>query len=145
MTSRPPAPRPCPSCPYLRAVPSGVWHATEYQRLRRYDLPTHQQPPGVFLCHQSERDDPRARVCAGWAGCHVNNPAGYELLALRAAVALGTLTEADRDALWTYATDAPLFATAAEAAEHGLTDFGRPGPAARALLAKIGRRRTLHE
>ncbi|MFE5407000.1 DUF6283 family protein [Streptomyces sp. NPDC056580] len=40
------------------------------------------QPPGLFLCHQNDRGDDRARVRGGWVGCHD----GDHVLALRVAV-----------------------------------------------------------
>nr|WP_239003987.1 DUF6283 family protein [Nocardia panacis] len=65
----PPAPRPCASCPYRRDVPSGIWHESEYNKLRSYDLDTAYQPTALFECHQTEPDTPAARMCAGWVGC----------------------------------------------------------------------------
>lgn len=62
----PPSRCPCASCPYRRDVPSGVWAPEEYEKLRRYDAPTMEQPPQVFLCHQKNRDTAN-RVGAGWA------------------------------------------------------------------------------
>lgn len=47
-----PAKNPCGSCPYRRDVPSGIWSEEEYDKLPQYDLPTGDQPPNVFLCHQ---------------------------------------------------------------------------------------------
>lgn len=61
---RGPAPSPCSSCPYRRDVPSGLWGANEYAKLRDYDNPTWAQPPGIFQCHQTGADDDKARLCA---------------------------------------------------------------------------------
>jgi len=123
-----PAPRPCESCPYRRDVPSGVWSADEYAKLRDYDNETYDQPLGVFQCHQSGPQDRAARLCAGWVGCH-----GQELLALRVGVASGQLDAS----VMAYETDVPLFASGAEAAEHGECDIEEPGEAALDLVAKI--------
>ena len=123
-----PAPRPCESCPYRRDVPSGVWSADEYAKLREYDRDTWAQPPGLFQCHQTGPQDRSARLCAGWVGCH-----GYELIALRIGVANGTLDSSVID----YTTDVELFGSGAEAAEHGEADIEYPGKEARALVEKI--------
>ncbi|MDL4812763.1 DUF6283 family protein [Actinomadura opuntiae] len=132
---RPPAPRPCASCPYRRDVPSGVWAASEYDKLRRYDAPTFAQPPGVFLCHQQNRDAVGARLCGGWAGVHD----GANLLALRIAVADGRLSPEERDAVVGYESPVPLFASGAEAAAHGVAEIAAPGERAVAAMSKIAR------
>jgi len=128
----PPAPRPCASCPYRRDVPSGVWAAEEYAKLRRYDAPTMEQPPGVFLCHQVN-----GRVCAGWASCHD----GDHLLALRIAVASGGMSAEDMEATRDYVSPVPLFGSGTEAADHGTAEIDAPGPRAVQTMAKITRRR----
>lgn len=128
----PPAPRPCASSPYRRDVPSGVWHPDEYAKLRRYDAPTAEQPPGVFLCHTAP-----GRACAGWAGCHD----GAHLLALRIAEALGT-TDDDVDATIDYVSPVPLFRSGTEAADHGEVEITAPGPRAVNAMAKITRARS---
>src|SRR3954467_54109 len=102
-----PAPRPCQSCPYRRDVPSGVWSSTEYAKLVAYDAPTYAQPLALFQCHQNGADDGRARVCAGWVGCH-----GQELLALRLAVSTGRLDPL----VMGYRTTVALFASGRDAA-----------------------------
>lgn len=128
---KPPAPRPCSSCPYRRDVPSGVWDRSEYLRLPRYDFPTWAQPPGVFLCHQQD-----GKVCAGWAACHDMD----ENLALRLAAAGGMSREA-LDAIRDYTTDVALFGAGGEAAAHGLRDLAEPGEDAQALIDRLSRKR----
>ena len=123
-----PAPRPCESCPYRRDVPSGVWSAAEYAKLREYDNDTWAQPQGAFQCHQTGPQDRSARLCAGWVGTH-----GQELLALRLGVGTGQLDASVME----YETDVELFASGAEAAEHGEADIEHPGEEAQALVAKI--------
>lgn len=137
MTTLPPAPRPCVSCPYRQDVPAGVWSATEYAKLPLYDAPTYEQPTGLFLCHQHDRDDERARVCAGWAGCHD----GDHLMALRMAAVSRKITPETAQAIADYVSPVPLFATGEEAARHGMSGIDDPGPEAAVLIAKIRRTR----
>ncbi|MGW5160473.1 DUF6283 family protein [Nonomuraea wenchangensis] len=87
----PPAERPCGTCPYRKDVLSGSWAREEYDKLRGYDRPTFAQPVTLWLCHQHDRDSPRRRVCAGWAGCHD----GTTLLAVRVALATELLSPAN--------------------------------------------------
>lgn len=129
-SERGPARNPCGSCPYRRDVPSGVWDASEYEKLPRYDGETFEQPPGLFLCHQQT-----GRVCAGWVGCHDMG----QSLALR----LGAL-HLDRqslEAIFEYESPVPLFASGAEAAEHGMRDVEAPGAGAIKAMDKLKRRR----
>jgi len=119
-------------------VPAGIWAADEYARLCDYDNDTAQQPPGLFLCHQTDADWPTARLCAGWVGCH-----GDQLLGLRLAAATGTLDDAALDDAMSYISPIPLFATGAQAAGHGISGIADPDPAARAMIDKIIRRRDL--
>ena len=136
MTS-PPAPRPCASCPYRTDVPSGIWSEEEYAKLPLYDGPTVAQPPRLFLCHQHDRSDDRARVCGGWAGCHD----GDHLLALRVAAHSGSITPETAQAIRDYVSPVPLFASGAEAAAHGVREIRSPGPDARRAIEKIRRNR----
>ena len=135
----PPRPRPCASCPYRRDVPSGVWHQAEYDKLREYDLPTGMQPTAVFQCHQNDRHSEQASVCAGWAACHD----GDELLALRLAIPLGTMSLDDLEATRDYFSPVAVFASGAQAAEHGEREIDAPGPAALAAQKKIIRVRAM--
>lgn len=135
---RGPSPRPCASCPYRCDVPSGIWHAEEYQRLLAYDLPTGEQPHQLFLCHQTDADDEGSRLCAGWVGCH-----GDELLALRLATLRAELSAEAAQAVISYESPVPLFADAAAAAAHGIAEISDPSPRALALIDKITVRRGL--
>lgn len=123
-----PAPRPCESCPYRKDVPSGVWAEEEYVKLIDYDLPTGEQPVAVFQCHQTDRANPKGRLCAGWVGCH-----GIELFALRIGVSFGHIDPA----VLKYTTTVPLFESGTAAAEHGMREIGDPGYEARVLVEKI--------
>lgn len=69
---------PCSSCPYRQDVPSGLWAAHEYEKLRGYDEPTGAQPIAAFACHATPE-----HFCHGWAVVHSNRGHAYELLALR--------------------------------------------------------------
>lgn len=128
---RPPAPRPCESCPYRLDVPSGVWAESEYAKLPAYDLPTGEQPAAVFLCHQQDE-----RACAGWAGCHD----GTTLLALRLAGIRPNLSVATAEAIRDYRSPVPLHPSGAAAAAHGLAELEAPGPAADEARMKLFRR-----
>ncbi|WP_410595431.1 DUF6283 family protein [Amycolatopsis sp. lyj-23] len=132
---KPPAPRPCASCPYRRDVPSGVWDESEYAKLARYDAETGQQPSGLFQCHQNESDDAQRRICAGWAGCHN----GDELLALRLAVFSGRISPETARETAMYQSPVPLFDSGTEAAAHGVRDINNPDPDAVHAIKKIQR------
>lgn len=134
----PPAPNPCPSCPYRRDVPSGVWSTREYEKLPQYDGPTWEQSPRLFQCHQNERESNQARLCAGWVGCH----GGEELLALRIAASNRTMAEDHIRASMRYTTTVPLWPSGAAAAEHGTRDIDHPSEAASEMIEKISGRRT---
>lgn len=134
----PPAPRPCATCPYQGDVPSGIWAEEEYAKLPRYDEPTHAQPVRLFLCHQHDHRDDRARVCGGWAGCHDMS----QSLALRIAHAGGEITLETAQAVAAYVSPVPLFASGGEAAAHGLREILHPGPDACRAIDKIRRTRT---
>lgn len=123
-----PAKAPCISCPYRRDVPSGVWSASEYEKLPAYDLDTPDQPYQTFFCHQDD-----GRVCAGWVGCHD----AYELFALRIAPLVGTMSVEDRDACYDYVSPVPLFESGAEAAEHGMAEINQPSERAMRIVDKI--------
>lgn len=131
-----PAPHPCRSCPYRTDAPSGIWAAQEYAKLARYDADTAAQPPNLFLCHQTDADDPRARLCAGWVGCH-----GDQLLALRLAASRGDLDPTTAASAFSYSTSTPLFESGAAAATHGIRDIADPGTHAQHTIDKIARRR----
>jgi Family of unknown function (DUF6283) len=126
--------RPCSTCPYRRDVPSGIWAASEYDKLPDYDGTVPEQAmagaTALFHCHSQP-----ARLCAGWAGCHDMG----STLAVR-------VHHRDIDpAVYEYVSPVPLFGSGAEAAEHGKRDLPAPGPAAvrkaRQLLRLQGARR----
>lgn len=134
--TKPPAKRPCGSCPYRRDVPSGVWHSDEYAKLPTYDGETFDQPPGVFHCHQQD-----GRVCAGWVGCHdMDNNLG-----LRMATMTGSIDPETADAILDYESEVPLFSSGAEAAEHGMRDVETPDEKARRLIDDLTRKRAVRD
>lgn len=136
-TVGPPAPRPCETCPYRRDVPAGVWEAVEYERLPEYDGATPiDQPTGVFLCHQYGRG-PGARLCAGWVGCH----GAENLFALRFALIRKDITPETHQAAHEYVSPVPLFASGAEACEHGMSGVDAPDGDARDAIRKLERSR----
>lgn len=120
---------PCPSCPYRRDSPSGLWSKREYGKLPGYDGTTAEQAYagafGVFFCHG--QPEPPVFLCSGWVGCHdmLNN------LALRLYGHTHPDHRIDYDAILNYHTDVPLFGSGAEAAAHGIRELENPGPAAR--------------
>lgn len=124
-----PRPRPCASCPYRKDVPSGVWAAVEYDKLPGYDGEIIDQvmagKTNVFDCHQAD-----GKVCSGWLG-HREDPT--DLLAVRLGLSSGSLDESCCD----YSTDVPLFASGAEAAEHGKRDIEQPSEKANEIVAKV--------
>lgn len=117
---------PCPSCPYRKSVPSGVWDATEYAKLPDWDGETFEQPAAVFMCHTQD-----GKLCAGWVG--YRDPC--DLLALRIGVARGRVS----CEVFDYQSPVPLFASGAEAAAHGTAEIEAPGIAAQRVVTKIVR------
>ncbi|MDX3538472.1 DUF6283 family protein [Streptomyces sp. MB09-01] len=134
---RPPAPRPCESCPYRRDVPAGIWASEEYDKLRTYDADTPDQPPRIFQCHQSDTGNDSRRICAGWAGCHDSD----NLLALRMAVLDGRIDPATHQAVADYTSPVPLFLSGSDAADHGQKGLTTPTENARRMIEKISHTR----
>lgn len=122
-----PSKAPCGTCPYRRDVPAGIWDASEYAKLPRYDGETMEQfiagGTGLFFCHQNN-----GHLCAGWVGCHDMNHG--------IAVRLNAVAPETFD----YVSPIPLFDSGAEAAEHGLSGIDNPDKKARAAIAKLERK-----
>lgn len=114
---------PCPACPYRRDVPSGVWAAEEYDKLRRYDAPTAEQPPQAFSCHATPE-----RLCHGWAVVHSSRGHEFALLALRFMF---------HDAQIPAGPAVPMFSSGAEAADHGQSDIDAPSPQAKTAIGTL--------
>jgi hypothetical protein len=115
---------PCGTCPYRRDVPSGIWHASEYEKLRAYDADTWAQPQGLFMCHQQD-----GCLCGGWLMVHRD-----DALALRLSRNLDL-------SVWHYAPDVEVFASGNEAADHGMRDIDAPSPAATRKIDGLVRQR----
>lgn len=122
--------RPCGSCPYRKAAPSGIWHPDEYAKLPEYDRETAEQPQAVFMCHQGEGD-----ICSGWLA---HRDPG-DLLAVRMGVMAGNVDPC----AFEYSTSVPLHASGAEAAAHGIREVESPSERAAAAIDKIVRKRGL--
>jgi hypothetical protein len=127
-----PARTPCGTCPYRRDVPSGIWAAEEYAKLPAYDGDVPEQAAagafGLFMCHQRD-----GHLCAGWVGCHDIS----HNLAVRAHA-----DEVDLDAVLGYESPVPLFASGAEAAEHGAREIAHPGQLAQRKARGLVRARS---
>lgn len=124
-----PRKNPCASCPYRKNVPSGIWDASEYQKLPAYDGEIFEQSAdAVFMCHQDD-----GCVCSGWLA-HCEDPA--DMLAVRIGLMRGVLDPVCLD----YTTDVPLFESGAAAATHGLEHINEPQAAAMEAAAKIVRK-----
>lgn len=116
---------PCSACPYRRDVPSGVWAAPEYDKLTDYDAETPYQPTAPFACHATPD-----HYCHGWAVVHTSRGREFDLLALRIAGFDGEIPSAG----------VPLFASGAEASEHGKADIAAPSPEAQATARRLMRK-----
>ena len=115
-------PRPCPSCPYRKDHPSGVWSEDEYEKLRPYDG----LAVGAFLCHQTNATG-RETVCKGWSTVHADS------IAVRIGMANGLL---DPDEVYTE-TDVDLWESGNAAADHGQANIDLPTVEARIMAAKL--------
>jgi hypothetical protein len=120
--------RPCPTCPYRRGVPSGIWAPEEYETLPKFDGDIGEQAAAgatqPFCCHSSPRN-----LCAGWAGHR--NP--MDLLAVRLGIAADHL---DVTVAY-YTTDVPLFRSGEEAFAHGIRDIETPDQPAVEAIRKL--------
>lgn len=129
MTTRGPARKPCPSCPYRRDVPPGVWDVSEYAKLPLYDRVTMGQPMNAFACHQQN-----GRLCAGWVGCHdMDESLSFRLISR-------WMSLEDVEATLTYQSPVPLFESGQQACVHGLSEYEAISDKARSLQEKITKR-----
>lgn len=120
------AARPCPTCPYRKDTPPGIWHPDEYRKLAEFD-DTDPGPLAVFRCHQQNATG-RPAVCRGWLAVHdLASPA------VRVAVATGQVTVEQVEA----PVDVDLYASGAQACEAGLAGVEQPGRQAREAIAKL--------
>lgn len=123
---KPPTARPCGSCPYRRDVASGLWDASEYEKLPKYDDMGDPEAWNVFQCHQQN-----GHACAGWVACHdMENSIGVRL-----AFSMDKLE--DPQAFVEYQTDVEVFDSGAEAAEHGMREIDNPSPEGRRAIDRL--------
>lgn len=115
--------KPCLACPYRCDVPSGVWAANEYDKLRDYDKPTGEQPFAFFACHATPD-----HLCNGWAVVHTSRGNEYDLLALR-------LLSSGYPEI--PVSDIEFFVSGNAAADHGQADIEDPTPEAQAAAARL--------
>lgn len=116
---------PCQFCPYRRDCPSGVWAREEYELLRPYDAETFAQPTLTFHCHASPD-----HYCNGWAIVHMTRGHEFELLALRIRWPDGGIPDAA----------VALFASGAEAADHGQAAIEAPPDEAVVAINRLVRK-----
>jgi len=116
--------QPCSACPYRRDVPSGLWAAHEYDKLRDYDKPTPEQPWQVFMCHATPE-----HYCHGWAVVHTSRGNDRDLLALRVH-GYPEIPEAG----------VPLFACGNDAADWGQADINDPSDEAKDTMQRLVRK-----
>jgi hypothetical protein len=117
---------PCPSCPYRRDCPSGVWSHDEYEKLRRYDDRNAFLP--VFLCHQSNAGPKTA--CKGWLTVHADS------IAVRLAFFAGQVTVEQVNEEPTV----KLFTSGRQAANAGQRAIRRPGQRAKRMCDSLVRK-----
>lgn len=121
---------PCPSCPFRKDCPSGIWDESEYEHLRIYDGDIGQQivrgATSTFHCHSTPED-----LCAGWVGTF----GPWELAVLR--------LHSDKldPSVWDYETSVALHESGQAAYEHGMARYKAPGDDARQAILKIKRLR----
>lgn len=118
---------PCGSCPYRKDTPSGVWHESEYAKLREYQRDDGETPClAVFLCHQTNATG-RETVCRGWLTVEQHS------IAVRLALMKGDVTPEQ-----VYAAPlVPLYASGEEAAASGLAGVKNLSRKARRLQARL--------
>ena len=63
-----------------------------------------------------------------------------ESFGLRLAASLGGWSREEVEAVWDYTTDVPVFASGAEAAEHGRSGIEEPPPEAVKLIQRLERK-----
>lgn len=122
---------PCPSCPYRRNCPSGVWDASEYQKLIDYDNETFAQPIGVFMCHDAKDG---VTMCRGWLDVHPKE----HLLSLRLAAGRCMISP---DLIDLPPSGVPVFESGRAAALHGMAEIEDPGDQALHIIDKLARRK----
>lgn len=114
---------PCPSCPYRKDTPKGVWAQDHYEMLPQYDGDIGEQvTKGAFApfgCHYDN-----GNLCRGWIDCH----GAENLLSLRLAEV--------SDEMFT-PPKADVYASGAEVLKANLPHMENPSPEARAMMDNL--------
>lgn len=71
---------PCSTCPYRRSTPPGIWHPSEYEKLREKDG---DMIGAVYNCHLDD-----GTLCRGWLADQKRR--GIPSIALRLKLILGS-------------------------------------------------------
>ena len=118
----------CDTCPYLKSTPPGVWSASEYEKLREFDLdPEHGGPIAtVFHCHQ-ENATGEPTACRGWLSVHKNS------IPVRMAQLKGQIDPEDVP----LEKEPQYYLTGTEACLAGLSGVDRPSIEARLKIARL--------
>ena len=124
--------KPCPTCPYVKATPSGIWHQEEYEKLPGYDGPTELQNHKTFLCHYSDLPSEKETLCQGWLDCH----GADNLLALRFAYIMKKIGPEFRNK----ASGVEVYASGYEAMVAGLEDIEDPSSEAALKIKRLEKR-----
>lgn len=122
--------RPCSTCPYDKATPAGIWDASEYRKLRRYDGDIKDiSDLAIFMCHQQNATK-IPTVCRGWLLVHPDH------VAVRLGIAKGQLNP---EKVYAPST-VTCYATGAEACAAGLKGIRKPSKAAKVAIGKLIRK-----
>lgn len=125
--------KPCPTCPYAKSTPPGVWNPTEYLKLPKYDGETWEQSIALFQCHYSNRGKKVPTICQGWLDCH----GAGELLAVRLAMLNGKLP----DDFSFEPSGTEVYSSGEEACKAGLSGCENPNKEAKRVINKLTKMR----
>lgn len=141
---------PCPTCPYRRDTPVGIWHAEEYHKLATYDEPDYMElrerflagepvvqpdpPLSLFLCHHSTMGRSETLLCRGWL------TVARESIAVRIGLMQGKISLEQADA----PVRAALYGSGSEARDAGLAGIENPPEATLAAIERLGRAKARH-
>ena len=122
--------KPCPACPYVKATPSGIWHADEYEKLRGYDddpAKAVSQSLAIFGCHHTTGKTDI--ICQGWLDCH----GAEDLLAVR----LGFITGSMPHSLDYEPSGVEVWGSGNEAADNGEREIEDPTDEAAQIIQSL--------
>jgi hypothetical protein len=116
---------PCPSCPYRKDTPKGVWALDHYEHLTQFDGDIGDQlAAGAFAqfgCHYDT-----GHLCRGWLDCHGHD----NLLAMR----ISQRAPLPRDI---GPVQVPVYESGQACLEANLPHMENPEPAAQAMAAQL--------